>query len=101
MDQEWKTVICRRKKDEYNPYICCMTKLENSNTGTQRINPLSLQSLIRTRIEKNINQEKADNLCAFKNNTFKNIESNCLIPTEEQKHIIQHHFNIYLKIDHL
>ena len=63
------------------------------------INPTSLQSLIRTRIEKKLSQEKSDVLCAFPRNTFKNIESNRIIPTEEQKRRIQLHFDTYLKMD--
>ncbi len=36
----------------------------------KRINPESLQALIRKRIELKLNQEKADNLCAFPRHTF-------------------------------
>jgi len=78
-----------------------MYKLDKSDTpGPKKyINPKSLQDLIRTRINKNLNQEKADCLCAFPRNTFKNIESNRIIPTEEQKRRIQQHFDTYLKTD--
>jgi hypothetical protein len=65
----------------------------------KRINSESLQSLIRKRIELKLSQEKADNTCAFPRNTFKDIESNRLIPTEEQKRRIQQNFSIQLKID--
>ena len=37
----------------------------------KRINPESLQGLIRKRIELKLNQEKADALCAFTKHTFK------------------------------
>jgi len=48
-----------------------------------------------------LTQEKADNLCAFPRNTFKDIEANRIVPTEEQKRRIQQHFGIAIKIDTL
>ena len=45
-----------------------------------------------------LTQEKSDILCAFPRNTFKNIESRRIIPSEEQKHIIQEKFEIYLSV---
>lgn len=84
-----------------DPIRVRMTKLAEADCpGPKKcINSTSLQSLIRTRIEKKLSQEKADILCAFPRNTFKNIESNRMLPTEEQKRRIQQHFVIYLKID--
>lgn len=78
-----------------------MSKLADADCpGPKKyINPTSLQSLIRARIEKKLSQEKSDVLCAFPRNTFKNIESNRIIPTEDQKRRIQLHFDTYLKID--
>jgi hypothetical protein len=58
----------------------------------------SLQSLIRKRIELKLTQEKADILCSFPRNTFKEIEAHRLIPSEEQKRRIQQNFGIQLKI---
>jgi DNA-binding XRE family transcriptional regulator len=78
-----------------------MAKLEDSDAPIpkKRINPESLQSLIRKRIELKLTQEKADTLCAFPRNTFKDIESNRLLPNEEQKRKIQRHLGIQLKND--
>ena len=87
---EWTTVH-RRKSLK-------IVEDSEKNTG-HSINPISLQILIRSRLEKDLNQEESDNLCAFPRNTFKNIESNRMIPTEEQKRRIQQHFNTYLKTD--
>ena len=81
--KEWKTV-CRKKKN--------LADLSRRSC----INPKSLQELIRARIKKNLNQEQSDVVCSFPCNTFKNIESNLIIPTEEQKCNIQQHFNVYL-----
>ena len=44
-------------------------------------------------------QEKADITCSFPRNTFKDIESNRLIPNEDQKQRILQNFSIQLKID--
>jgi len=115
--QDWTPVISRRqfsKKDqikngqtailirdpERNEKIR-MTKLaDNDGPGPKkRINSESLQSLIRKRIELKLTQEKSDNMCSFPRNTFKDIESNRLIPSEEQKRRIQQNFNIQIKID--
>jgi hypothetical protein len=79
--EEW-TIVNRRKKD---------------HSESKHIDPSSLQLLIRTRIDKKLTQEKSDTICNFPSNTFKNIESTRCIPTEEQKLLIQQHFNIYLK----
>jgi hypothetical protein len=65
----------------------------------KRINPESLQQLIRKRIELKLNQEKADALCAFPKHTFKEIEANRFIPNEEQKRRIQQNLGLSLKID--
>ena len=64
-----------------------------------RIRSESLQQLIRKRIQQKINQEKADFLCAFPRNTFKNIESNRLLPSDSQRRRIQHVFDIVLCMD--
>ena len=94
MDQNW-TTVCRRRKPKITE---CMS---GDIFPSQQIciNPNSVQEIISTRIEKNLNQEKSDALCAFPRNTFKNIESHRIIPTEEQKLRIQKHFNVYLKMD--
>jgi hypothetical protein len=78
-----------------------IAKLENAEEPApkKRVASDSLQGLIRKRIEMTLNQEKADALCSFPRHTFKEIEANRLIPTEEQKRRIQQHFGIQLKID--
>jgi hypothetical protein len=80
-----------------------MAKLDTSDTPLpkKRVNSESLQSLIRKRIEMKLTQEKADNLCSFPRNTFKDIESNRSIPSEDQKRRIHLNFGIQLKIDTL
>jgi ribosome-binding protein aMBF1 (putative translation factor) len=46
-----------------------------------------------------LSQEKADIDCAFPRNTFKSIESNRLLPNEDQKRRIHQHMGIQLKIN--
>jgi len=58
----------------------------------------SLQTLIRRRIELKLNQEKADQMCGFTVNTFKNIESKRLVPTEKHQMNIQKYLGVQLKI---
>jgi hypothetical protein len=117
--QDWTTVTIRRRfskkeqirnghttiqaRDPEKNEKIRIAKLENADIPVpkKRINPESLQALIRKRIEMKLNQEKADGLCAFPRNTFKEIESNRLIPSEEQKRRIQVNIGIQLKIDTL
>ena len=77
-----------------------MSKLENSDKPIpkKRVSPESLQALIRKRIELTLSQIKADTKCSFPRNTFKDIESNRLIPSEDQRRRINLHFGIQLKI---
>ena len=88
-NQDWIYVGFQRhtayKKDLYN-------KQEQNRC----INPISLQTLIRKRIELSINQTNADNLCKFPKNTFKNIESTRLIPNDSQCDRIYQCFDIRL-----
>ena len=58
----------------------------------------SLQELIRKRIQLKINQDRADLLCCFPRYTFKNMESNRHLPTDQQLQRIQHIFQISLVI---
>jgi len=103
---EWITV-CRRKHKSYENKYKILDRHTFERPTFERptferpkvINPISLQTLIRVRIEKDLNQEESDMLCGFTRNTFKNIESNRIIPTEEQKLCIQRYFNTYLKVD--
>ena len=114
-NQDWTPVTVRRRyskkeaaqsgqgsiqvKDPAKNEKIRMAKLANIDCpGSKKcINPTSLQSLIKSRIELKVTQENADNMCAFPRNTFKNIESNRTIPSDEQKRSIQQHFNVYLK----
>ncbi len=115
--QDWTTVTVKRRftkkeqirngqttiqaRDSEKNEKIRIAKLDSAEgpVAKKRINPESLQALIRKRIELKLNQEKADNLCAFPRHTFRDIESNRLMPSEEQKRRIQQHLGIQLKID--
>jgi len=112
--QDWIPVTSRRRpaknsqavivpRDSEKAERARLAKLEESDTPLpkKRIAPETLQALIRKRIEMTLTQEKADNLCSFPRNTFKDIEANRLVPTEEQKRRIQQHFGIAVKINTL
>lgn len=62
---------------------------EQYNSENKYLQPESLQALIRMRIAMTLNQQKADELCGFQSNTFKDIECNRCLPTEKQRLIIQ------------
>ena len=110
-NQDWTTVVLKRRpnkketemsgqKEAAHNEHARMVKLESGdNMVTKKIvQPESLQSLIRKRIELKLNQEKADQLCSFPRNTFKEIEANRAVPTQEQQSRIQRHFGIQIKI---
>ena len=78
-----------------------MAKIENEDApgAKKQVVSESIQELIRKRIELKVNQERADAMCAFPRNTFKEIEARRLVPTEEQKRRIQRYFGIQLKVE--
>jgi len=104
--QDWTTVILKRrpvKKDSQEAEINernRIAKLESAENviTKKRVQPESLQALIRKRIEMKLNQEKADQLCSFPRHTFKEIEANRAVPTQEQQSRIQRHFGVQIKI---
>jgi len=71
---------------------------ELASSPSYRIHYESLQELIRKRINMKINQDRADMLCCFPRYTFKNMESNRLLPTDQQLQKIQHVFQVLLVI---
>lgn len=117
MEQDWTTVTLRRKyskkeqikngntsiqsRDPEKNEKIRMAKLADADgpCPVKRINSESLQNLIRKRIELKLSQEKADITCAFPRNTFRDIESRRIVPSEEQKRRIHQNFAIQLKID--
>lgn len=114
--QDWTPVVARRRistreavargqttiqsRDSDRNERMRLSKLEEADVPPpkKRISPETLQSLIRKRIEMNLTQEKADGLCSFSRNTFKEFEANRLVPTEQQKQRIQQNFGISVKM---
>jgi len=102
--QDWQTVVLRRRPSKKDPSknpssasvqvrdsernekirLAKLDQLDYSEVSKKRLHPESLQTLIRKRLELKMTQEKADQLCNFPRYTFKNIESNRLLPTQQQ-----------------
>jgi DNA-binding XRE family transcriptional regulator len=116
--QDWTTVTLRRRTSAKDAHVKGQTVAEARDTdrseksrmakldtmdGTEiprkRVQPESIQALIRKRIELGLNQEKADQKCSFPRHTFKTIESNHHVPTTSQQSAIQKHFGIQLKVE--
>jgi hypothetical protein len=105
--QDWTTVTLKRrpvKKESHEAEINernRIAKLESAENVITRksVQPESLQALIRKRIEMKLNQEKADQLCSFPRHTFKEIEANRSVPTQEQQSRIQRLFGVQIKIN--
>lgn len=98
--QGWIPVTHRRrtvKKDAGSRWEHIDEK-EIATSASYHIQHESLQALIRKRIHMKINQERADVLCCFPRHTFKNMESNRLLPTDQQLQRIQHIFQVSLVI---
>ena len=115
--QEWTIVTIKRtlKKNHSHtrpytytqspsyPYSYSHTQSQSNDESLEYIpkksvSTESLQELIRKRIELKLNQEKADQLCAFPINTFKNIESKRLIPAEKHQQSIQKNLGVQIRI---
>jgi hypothetical protein len=110
-NQDWTTIVLKRRpnkkemdangqKEAVRNEAVRVSKLESAeNVVTKKmVQPESLQALIRKRIEMKLNQEKADQLCSFPRNTFKELEANRAVPTQDQQSRIQRHFGIQIKI---
>jgi DNA-binding XRE family transcriptional regulator len=116
-EQDWIPVTIRRRYSKKEQIQNGQTTIQNRDPAKnekirmakladadgpgpkKRVNSESLQQLIRKRIEMKLTQDKADNTCSFPRNTFKDIESNRLVPNEEQKRRIHQNIGIKLKID--
>ena len=115
-NQDWTPVILKKrigKKDSIagqpslgvreaeNNERSRMAKLDSAEQyiTKKKVQPESLQELIRRRIDMKLNQEKADQLCSFPRNTFKDIEANRTVPTQEQQSRIQRKFGVQIKIN--
>jgi hypothetical protein len=112
-DQDWTPVVLRRtpKKSKGTHIGASQSQsqsiqikyssksLDMTYVPKKCVSSESLQALIRKRIEMLLNQEKADQLCAFPVNTFKKIESKQLVPTQHIQTVIQKKLNVQLKIE--
>jgi DNA-binding XRE family transcriptional regulator len=101
--QDWTVVTLKRKsadsRDKYDGKYSFQEK-EKEKEIKKKIESSSIQDLIRKRIEMKLTQEKADQFCQFPKYTFKNIESNRVLPTPTQHSSIQKQFGIQLRISH-
>jgi hypothetical protein len=104
-NQGWIDVPTRRRtvKKEQTSELDSRSKSNKEDIPfvKKRIRSESLQQLIRKRIQLKVNQEKADTMCSFPRNTFKNIESNRFLPNDAQMQRIQRVFDILLILDDL
>lgn len=114
--QDWTTVTIKRRitkkdavakgmgatvaRDTERSERSRLAKLDTDDViiPKKRVTPVSLQELIRARIERGVTQDKGDGMCSFPKHTIKEIEANRLIPTEEQKRRIQQMFGVSLKV---
>jgi DNA-binding XRE family transcriptional regulator len=114
--QDWTTVTIKRRipkkeaiargmattvaRDSERGERCRLAKLDADDViiPKRRVTSMSLQELIRARIELGITQDRADSACSFPKHTFKEIEANRLIPTDDQTRRIQQIFSVILKV---
>ena len=99
---DWISVTKRRrtikKELSNNDNKECSLDKQELPISKLKIKPESLQNIIRKRIQMKVNQDRADILCGFPRNTFKNIESNRLIPNNSQKLRIENILNVIVEI---
>ena len=115
--QDWTTVVVKRRipkkeavargmgstvaRDSHKADRVRLAKLDTDDVVVpkKRITAISLQDLIRGRIALGVTQDRADGACSFPKHTFKELEANRLIPTEDQKRRIQQVFGVMLKVE--
>ena len=101
-NQGWISVKTRRrtiKNENVENSVHHEEQNVKQDIPKMKVNHETLQALIRKRIQLKVNQERADTMCLFPQYTFKNLESNRLIPNESQIQRIVRIFDIQLKID--
>ena len=106
MSQDWTVVSFKRhtSKKKQTTVLYAKSYLpkqepEVQNKPTLRVQADSLQDLIRRRMELSLNQENADKLCSFPQDTFKDIECNRDVPSEKQIERIKLCLDVKLKIE--
>jgi hypothetical protein len=115
--QDWTTVTIKRRipkreaiargmattvvRDSERSERVRLAKLDSDEViiPKKRVTSMSLQELIRARIGLGVTQDRADGACSFPKHTFKELEANRLIPTEDQKRRIQQVFGVTLKVE--
>ena len=112
--QDWTTVTLRRRPSTKDAHAKAETRdadrseksrmakidaMDGTEIPRKRVQPESIQALIRKRIELGLTQEKADQKSSFPRHTFKTIESNHHLPTSAQQSAIQKHFSVQLKVE--
>ncbi len=115
--QDWTTVTIKRRipkkeaiargmgatvvRDSHRSERVRLSKLDADEVviPKKRVTSMSLQDLIRARIGLSLTQDRADGACSFPKHTFKELEANRLIPTEDQKRRIQQVFGVTLKVE--
>jgi ribosome-binding protein aMBF1 (putative translation factor) len=108
-NQDWTTVILKKRSTPISKdssqldTTIHLSKLEQMELPPlkKRVNPESIQALIRKRLELGLTQEKTDQKCSFPRNTIKDIESHKSLPTSYQHSIIQQQLGIQIKIEHI
>ena len=116
--QDWTTVTLKRRSNTKEAHakgntvaevrdserneksrMAKLDMMDGTEIPRKRVQPESIQALIRKRIELGLTQEKADQKCSFPRHTFKSIESNHHLPSSAQQSAIQKHFSVQLKVE--
>ena len=104
--QDWEPVILTKNKNKnenekkYNNNKLSKLDANNDMSGVKKqLDSESVKELVSKRLEMKLTQEKADNLCAFSRNTFKDLESKKSLPTQSQQSVIQKKLGVQLKIN--
>ena len=100
MEHDWTMVTMKRRTPTKSDSITIIKvdPIDEVILPIKRTNPESIQALIRTRLDRAITQEKADQVCMFPRNTIKEIESHKTLPTAAQQQTIQKQFGVLLNI---
>ena len=91
--EEWTPVLTHKRMPHAS--LCLGDEIRSPK---RRVAPQCIQQLIRKRMELQMTQDKADQVCHFPKNTFRNMESHRILPSLRQQQVLQQLFGITIRI---
>lgn len=106
MDQDWTTVVLKKKSTaptnvpKFTPTAIALRKVEESETfvKAKQLTSESKQQIVNYRIEHKLSQSDLDNRCSFPRNTIQHIESSKRPPSNSELQKLNQLLKVALKL---